>query len=283
MDLPQRIRALIQLQSNLGFQGDEIDAYLGPNTYKRAKNAGTSTVKELQRILGVPQTGVIDKATKAAGSSSNSDLRNVGFMNRGASLLVDQQRDPSLAGILGKISLAESANDPEAVNVNYVAQKMSGIDPSYKAQQMTIDEIIAATQGKNTGASGLFQNMPQFLRDRAIASGIDPATGKYDENAQKAIAEYLIKQNIGITPELMMQNPKEVAKKLGGIWAGVPIGEKTVNGKKVNIGAYDEPGKNAATQAYSFEELLKEILKAGQRGYIGEQNYGILQNLPKDF
>lgn len=283
MDLPQRIRALIQLQSDLGFQGEEIDAYLGPNTYKRAKNAGANQVKELQRILGVPQTGVIDKATKSAGSASNSDLRSVGFKNRGASLLVDQQRDPALAGILGKISLAESANNPEAVNINYSAKKMSDIDPSYKAQQMTIDEIIAATTGKDTGASGLFQNMPGFLRDRAIAAGIDPATGKYDENAQKAIAEYLIKQNIGITPELMMQNPKEVAKKLGGIWAGVPIGEKTVNGKKVNIGAYDKPGENAATQQYAFEELLKEILKAGQRGYIGEQNYGILQNLPENF
>jgi hypothetical protein len=304
MELPQRIRALIQLQSDLGFQGEEIDAYLGPNTYTRAKNAGTDQVKELQRILGVPQTGVIDKATKAAGSASNSDLRSVGFTNRGATLLVDAQADPLLAGILSKIGLAESGNDPNAVNIGGIPKKFSDIDKSYKAKDMTIDEAFAATTGKNTGASGLYQNMPAFLRNRAIAAGIDPATGKYDENAQRAIAEYLIKQaNEGsFTPKRAYEDPKGFARDLGGIWAGVPIGYKLDNqgnieydskGNPINIGAYDQPGVNAATQRYTYDDMLMEIndyyqaakrrAMEEQRRLIGEQNYGILQNLPKDF
>lgn len=280
MDIPQRIRALIKFQRDLGFQGDEIDAYLGPNTYNKAKKVGKSKVKELQKILNVPETGVIDSATKSAGSSSNSEFRNVGFMTKGGTLLVDAPRDPSLTGILSKISSAESSNDPEAVNIGNVPKKMSDIDSSYTAQQMTIDDVIAATQGQGTGASGLFQNMPAFLKNRAYAIGMDPSSGKYDVNAQKAMAEYLIKQEKGITPELMMQNPQDVASKLGSIWAGVPVG---VDAQGQNVGAYDQPGVNAATQQYSYEELLKEILKAGQRAHIGEMNYGILQNLPENF
>jgi hypothetical protein len=295
MDIPQRIRALIQLQSNLGFQGEEIDAYLGPNTYTRAKNAGADTVKELQRILGVPQTGVIDKATKSAGSASNSDLRSVGFKNRGGTLLVDAQADPLLAGILSKIGIAESGNDPNAVNIGGFPKKFSDIDKSYKAKDMTIDEAFAATTGKGTGASGLYQNMPQYLVNRAISAGIDPSTGKYDENAQRAIAEYLIKQaNEGsFTPKRAYEDPTGFASDLGGIWAGVPIGYKLDDqGNQINRGAYDQPGVNAATQAYTYDDMLMEIddyyqaakraAMERQRRLIGEKNYGILQNIPEN-
>ena len=301
MELPQRIRALIQLQSDLGFQGEEIDAYLGPNTYTRATNAGADTVKELQRILGVPQTGVIDKATKSAGYASNSDLRSVGFKNRGATLLVDAQADPLLAGILSKIGLAESGNDPNAVNIGKRPKKFSDIDKSYKAKDMTIDEVFAATKGKGTGASGLYQNMPQYLINRAISAGIDPSTGKYDENAQRAIAEYLIKQaNEGkFTPKRAYEDPAGFARDLGGIWAGVPIGYKLDNQgnpildnkRPINRGAYDQPGVNAATQEYTYDDMLMEIddyyqaarraAMERQRRLIGEKNYGILQNIPE--
>ena len=169
---------------------------------------------------------------------------------------------------------------------------------------MTIDEAFAATTGKGTGASGLYQNMPGFLRNRAIASGIDPATGKYDENAQRAIAEYLIKQaNEGsFTPKRAYEDPKGFASDLGGIWAGVPIGYKLDNqgnieydskGNPINIGAYDQPGVNAATQRYTYDDMLMEIndyyqaakrqAMEEQRRLIGKQNYGILQNLPENF
>jgi len=304
MDIPQRIRALIQLQSDLGFQGEEIDAYLGPNTYTRAKNAGADTVKELQRILGVPQTGVIDKATKSAGYASNSDLRSVGFKNRGATLLVDAQADPLLAGILSKIGLAESGNDPNAVNIGKRPKKFSDIDKSYEAKNMTINQAYEATKNQGTGASGLYQNKPDFLINRSIAAGIDPAIGKYDENAQRAIAEYLIKQSKSnaFTPKRAYEDPKGFAEDLGKIWAGVPIGYKRDDqgnieydskGNPINIGAYDKPGVNAATQRYTYDDMLMEIndyYQAArraemerQRRLIGEQNYGILQNLPKEF
>ena len=56
------------------------------------------------------------------------------------------------------------------------------------ATNMTIAEVA----NKATGAVGMYQNLPEYLNQRAKAVGLDPSKDKYTPENQIKIAEYLI-------------------------------------------------------------------------------------------
>ena len=75
------------------------------------------------------------------------------------------------------------------------------------ATNMTIAEVA----NKATGAVGMYQNLPEYLNQRAKAVGLDPSKDKYTPENQIKIAEYLIgKGQANVTPQMLKDNPNEL-------------------------------------------------------------------------
>lgn len=84
-----------------------------------------------------------------------------------------------------RISKTESGGNYEAM---YPNTTLPG------ATQMTIAEVAA----KAKGAVGKYQNMPQFLIERARDSGLDPNKDLYSPQNQEIIQENLLRENLKI-------------------------------------------------------------------------------------
>lgn len=84
-----------------------------------------------------------------------------------------------------RISKTESGGNYEAM---YPNTTLPG------ATQMTIAEVAA----KAKGAVGKYQNMPQFLVERARDSGLDPNKDLYSPQNQEIIQENLLRENLKI-------------------------------------------------------------------------------------
>lgn len=98
---------------------------------------------------------------------------------------------------------------------------------------LTIDEAIAKVEslrvkGKTSGAMGRMQHKSQFLRDRAIAAGLDPTKDKFsEENQYKIDRSYLASLFSGGEQEIldMLKKPngiEEVVRRLIKIWSSLP-------------------------------------------------------------
>jgi muramidase (phage lysozyme) len=103
--------------------------------------------------------------------------------------------------------------------------------------ELTIDEAIAKVEslrakGKTSGAMGRMQQMSYYLKDRAIAAGLDPTKDKFnEENQYKIDRSYLASLFSGGEREIleMLKKPngiEEVVRKLKGVWPSVPTGEQ---------------------------------------------------------
>ena len=88
------------------------------------------------------------------------------------------------------------------------------------ASKMTISDVAS----KATGAVGMYQNLPQFIVERAKAVGLDPNKDLYDRKNQTKIAEHLIGNGQAkVTPELMKDNPAKAMERLSRVWAAIPV------------------------------------------------------------
>ena len=104
------------------------------------------------------------------------------------------------------------------------------------ATKMTIAEVAS----KATGAVGAWQNLPEYLNERARAVGLDPSTALYDKENQEKIAVYLIgRGQANVTKDLAMKNPKEAMLRLSKVWAAIPKDDSGVS-------YYAGVGNNAA-------------------------------------
>jgi len=104
------------------------------------------------------------------------------------------------------------------------------------ATKMTIAEVAS----KATGAVGAWQNLPEYLNERARAVGLDPSTALYDKENQEKIAVYLIgRGQANVTKDMARKNPKEAMLRLSKVWAAIPKDDSGVS-------YYAGVGNNAA-------------------------------------
>lgn len=88
------------------------------------------------------------------------------------------------------------------------------------ATNMTIAEVA----NKATGAVGMYQNLPEYLNERAVAVNLDPTKDKYTPENQIKIAKYLIeKGQADVTPQMLKDNPDEAMLRLSRVWAAIPV------------------------------------------------------------
>jgi muramidase (phage lysozyme) len=115
-------------------------------------------------------------------------------------------------------------------------ESVNKIGPMPGLSQMTIDEAISKVesfraQGKTSGAMGNMQQMSYYLRERAIAAGLDPSTALYNqENQYKINRAYLAGLFSGGEQEIvnLIRSGKinEVVNKLKGVWPSLPGGSQ---------------------------------------------------------
>ncbi len=104
------------------------------------------------------------------------------------------------------------------------------------ATKMTIAEVAS----KASGAVGAWQNLPEYLNERARAVGLDPSTALYDKENQEKIAVYLIgRGQANVTKDMARKNPKEAMLRLSKVWAAIPKDDSGVS-------YYAGVGNNAA-------------------------------------
>lgn len=127
------------------------------------------------------------------------------------------------------------------------------------ATKMTIAEVAR----RATGAVGMYQNLPQYLNQRARAVGLNPNTALYNEENQRKIAVYLIeKGQANVTPQMLKDNPDEAMIRLSRVWAAIPV-PKDMQGhrKRVKRGEsyYAGVGNN---KAHITPEMMYQAMRA---------------------
>jgi hypothetical protein len=302
----EQIRAAAGLQMALGFQGDEIDGKIGSQTMQRAESLGPDAVKELQRIVGANQTGIIDKQTKDAASAQTSMVAQSKVKINDGRFFADQPFEESVRPLLDQIALAEasveaggSATDPSARSYSSMNRTGGNIYPNGLVNR-TIEDVanIGMAEGASagtpsfnpTGAAGRYQFLPQNLMDLATQAGFDPTTQLFDEAAQDKLAEFSIRQKRGVTDQMLQQDPNQAANLLAQEWAGLPVATTPSNKSWINAGQsyYTEqggPSQNAAN--IDLQDFLDALRKSGaiasQRDLIGRKQMGLLRKLPENF
>ena len=129
------------------------------------------------------------------------------------------------------------------------------------ATKMTIAEVAS----KATGAVGAWQNLPEYLNDRARAVGLDPNTALYNAENQKKIAEYLIGPGqANVTKDMARKNPKEAMLRLSKVWAAIP---KDDSGTSYYAGVGNNAAHIKPQQMYNaFQRLQFGGEVSGQQG-----------------
>ncbi len=212
-----------------------------PNIEKTIKETGdTKTTKETPKTL----EGMLKQAIESlAGISPEPDgggstdgpgsIATVRDTATGAdisteSLQVPQVADGEWGSVLDLIYKYEAG--PGGYESMYPGTTLPG------ATKMTIAEVAS----KATGAVGAWQNLPEYLNERARAVGLDPSTALYDKENQEKIAVYLIgRGQANVTKDLAMKNPKEAMLRLSKVWAAIPKDDSGVS-------YYAGVGNNAA-------------------------------------
>ena len=115
---------------------------------------------------------------------------------------------------------------------------------------------IAKVAQQATGAVGAWQNLPEYLNQRAVAVGLDPKTDLYNAENQQKIAEYLIGPGQAqVSKQMAKENPKEAMLRLSRVWAAIPKNDSGLSyyaGDGVNV-AHIKPDMMYA----AFQELAK--------------------------
>ena len=166
-------------------------------------------------------TGSIDyKATAAAGSQQIQDNVAMREQQRQSGQQPTSSTGP-YAGILALLEKYEAGSGKwESM---YPGTTLPG------ATNMTIAEVA----DKATGAVGMYQNLPEYLNERAVAVNLDPTKDKYTPENQIKIAEYLIeKGQADVTPQMLKDNPDEAMLRLSRVWAAIPVPYDTQGSKR---------------------------------------------------
>jgi hypothetical protein len=112
-------------------------------------------------------------------------------------------------------------------------------------EQMTITRAAELA----TGAIGKYQNMPEFLVDRARKANLNPDTALYNRENQGKIFMVTLRDK-GITEELAKRDPIKTQILLSQVYAGVPVPIK------IKKGAY---GKYPVVDLEAGESFYKGV------------------------
>jgi hypothetical protein len=135
------------------------------------------------------------------------------------------------------------------------------------ASKMPIGQVARQA----TGAVGAWQNLPEYLNQRAVAVGLDPKTDLYNAENQQKIAEYLIGPGQAqVSKQMAKENPKEAMLRLSRVWAAIPKddgGASFYAGDGVNV-AHIKPDM----MYDAFQQLAKggKIKKRPKQGAYSE-------------
>ena len=138
---------------------------------------------------------------------------------------------------------------------------------------------IADVASKATGAVGAWQNLPEYLNQRAVAVGLDPKKDIYNAENQQLIAEYLIGPGQAqVSKQMAKENPKEAMLRLSRVWAAIPKddgGASFYAGDGVNV-AHIKP----QMMYDAFEQLAKGgRVKRGARVGMGEPTISVYEDV----
>lgn len=157
------------------------------------------------------------------------------------------------------LDLIGSGEGPGGYESMYPSTTLKG------ATRMTIAEVA----NKATGAVGRYQNMPEYLINRATGAGLNPQVDLYSPENQDKIAVYTIEQEAGGKDWLSGNYPggdEAFADRLANIWAALK--------GKDGVGKYDGYGGNKAT--IDFDRTLKSLQEVKQNQYsapeLGKQS-----------
>ncbi len=137
-----------------------------------------------------------------------------------------------------------------------------------RAVDKTIDWLARNAQG----AIGRYQHMPQFLRDRAIAAGYDPATTKFTPKVQDALTLHFLDQDTGGMYGQWKQGKvghAPMGDQLSRIWRGLPHSSG---------GTYPDQyagGNKAHMSRGAMINRMKEIQGLQRGGIVGFQQGGV--------
>ena len=160
---------------------------------------------------------------------------------------------PEIKALMDAIDSTEGTWD--SVNYGKGPGKIAGLE------NMTIDEALKASdsyikQYGGTGTLGRYQHHPTYLRERAIAAGLDPTKDKFTKENQTLVQRVFLSSTFGGEQKLVEQ----VRKK---DWKGLSyeLGR--------NIGWPSLPGGSQSQPGYTPEMFGQKVEKSLQRYVSG--------------
>lgn len=195
------VAATTNLMKNLGDSGEELrpeiekfsrpisDAFGVPPTVMNKAKAGTVKGKKEEdkagEVSGESKKNIISKMMEGFGKflekMSDSINENQPPPGPGSNQLLPGNAPPEIKALMQTISGGEGG--PNSVQ---------GIGEVAGLSDMTIDQAISKAQsyigkGSETGALGAFQFHSSYLRERAVAAGLDPSKDKFTMENQTQI------------------------------------------------------------------------------------------------
>ena len=197
--------------------GDNISLYLGDQsvTIRDTKGGGNAPVTlrgQLANLLGsliwLGKKDLSGGGSGGSGGGGSTGGSGSAGDNSGGPVALEGGKWPDLLNLILKYEAG--ANGYESM---YPSTKLPG------ATKMTIAQVAS----RATGAVGAWQNLPEYLNQRAKAVGLDPKKDLYNPKNQQLIAEYLIGPGqANVSVDLAKSNPKKAMYKLSQVWAAIP-------------------------------------------------------------
>lgn len=153
----------------------------------------------------------------------------------------------------------------------------NSVNPSLNVpglEDMTIAQArlkaLEVSRGKGSGAMGKWQQMPQFILERARDTGLDPNKDKFNKENQTKIARMLMASVYpGGEAQLVKdanQDPMIAASKLRGTWPSLPGGSQINSHSKSFVARFHENVKKfSGQQAAAGGLILPEMAAGGYR------------------
>lgn len=241
----------------------------------------SSIVDKFESVVNSLLSGSKQSPTGSAGGSGGGGGPSPSPSPSGGGGLIPGDAPPEIKALMETISGGEGG--PNSVNK---VGEVAGLS------DMTFDQAISTgleykKSGKSSGAIGAPQFMPQYLRDRAIAAGIDPAKDKFNFENQTKVMRHFQTVVYGGSEEKLIESLRsgglesdvfpKLSKDLG--WPSLPGGGQpnvhtpgSAKRYSENLKKYQtiSPSKEtlqvaaAPTQATTQQQIARQVAQPAQ-------------------
>ena len=283
--------------TDMFMDGKDLTMVIANSVEKNTKGTVSDVMSELKKQLALQPLGTQSKAAKEKQSHGDS-ATGAGHATRGGPSGAGSTYATGSSGeygdILDLISSVE-AKSYDTINSGYI----DGLST------MTIAGARRAVldSGIGSGAMGRYQQMPQFVLDRARSIGLDPNKDLFSPENQDKLAILLINGAGYKAWKAGTLSTEKFAYRLAGTWRGLPEGPSNLtyqdqyasgnkahttwdhvmsvlNGSKSGGSvASGEYNKGARTNALPFHLDPMEIDSGGPGGYGGDFTQATAQGL----